>query len=123
MIIMKTADGRSCRRCAGTGEFAGGMCFNCHGSGLPDHTPKTAPHHSISGARRMAVIDAIRARATDLDGHCNGEIESETSWARGLLEDREPARFELLVASVEAGRIDAVIEALREYHHQHATEA
>jgi hypothetical protein len=121
-VIIPTPKGaRKCRRCSGTGEFAHGQCFNCLGAGFTTPTAKTAPHHNVSTSRRLAVISAIRIRATELDGYRNGSIETETSWARSLLEDNEPARFERLVASVEAGRVDDVITALRAYHRQHAT--
>lgn len=121
MIITTPKGARRCRRCDGTGEFARGQCFNCLGAGFTTPAATTAPRHNISIPRRTATIDAIRARATDLDGYRNGPIETETSWARSLLEDNEPARFERLVASVESGRIDDVITALRAYHQQHAT--
>lgn len=119
MIISTPKGARKCRRCGGTGEFAHGQCFRCFGAGFTTPTAKTTPRHNISVARRAAVIEAIRTRATDLDGYRNGPIEAETSWARSLLEDNEPTRFELLVASVESGRLDDVITALRAYHCQH----
>lgn len=121
MIIPTPKGARQCRRCGGTGEFAHGQCFNCFGAGFTTPTAKTAPRHNVSASRRSAVIDAIRTRATDLDGYRNGPIETETSWARSLLEDNEPTRFERLVTSVESGRLDDVITALRAYHRQHAT--
>ncbi len=121
MIITTPKGARRCRRCGGTGQFAHGACFNCHGAGFTTPTPKTFPRHNVTPAQRAAVIDAIRTRATELDGYRNGPIETETSWARSLLKDNEPTRFERLVTSVEAGRLDDVITALRAYHRQHAT--
>lgn len=118
MAVTTPQGARSCRRCNGTGEFSRthGVCFNCQGAGFTYPAAKTAPRHNITTARRMTAINAIRTRATELDGFRNGPIESETSWARSLLEDNEPARFERLVASAEAGRIDDIIAALRAYH-------
>jgi hypothetical protein len=122
-VIVTTPKGsRRCRRCSGSGEFAHGACFNCHGAGFTTPTAKTPPRHNVTAARRTAVIDAIRTRATELDGFRNGPIETETSWARSLLEDNEPARFERLVTSVEADRLDDVITALRAYHHANTGE-
>jgi len=119
MTITTPQGATTCRRCNGTGEFSRthGVCFNCQGAGFTYPTAKTAPRHDVSSARRMATINTIRTRAVERDGMRNGPIETETSWARSLLEDNEPARFERLVASVEAGRVDNVIEALRAYHH------
>jgi len=122
MIIPTPQGSRRCRRCGGTGQFASyGQCFGCQGAGFTTPTTAPTPRHTISPARRASVIAAIRARATELDGYRNGPIEVETSWARSLLEDNEPARFVRLVASVENGRTDDVITALREYHHLNAT--
>lgn len=124
MTITTPKGARRCRRCNGTGEFSRthGMCFNCQGAGFTYPTSKTTPRHGISGERRTATINAIRTRATELDGHRNGPIETETSWARSLLEDNEPDRFARLVTSIEAGRVDDVIAALRTYHHAKARE-
>lgn len=122
MIIQTPKGSRRCRRCGGSGQFSHGQCFNCLGAGFTTPQPKATPRHTISPSRRAATITAIRTRATELDGFRNGPTETETSWARSLLEDNEPSRFERLVISVEAGRIDDVISALIGYYRQHATE-
>lgn len=122
MIIPTPEGALRCKRCGGTGEFVRGQCFNCLGVGFTTPNTKNAPHHNVTTTRRLAVIDAIRTRATILDGYRNGPIETETSWARSLLEDNEPSRFERLVISVEHGRLDDVIIALRAYHYQHANQ-
>jgi hypothetical protein len=121
MIITTPKGATKCRRCGGSGEFSHGACFNCLGAGFTYPTEKTAPRHSISPKLRMATIEAIRTRSTELDGYRNGPIEAETSWGRSLLEDNEPARFERLVKSVEAGRLDDVIIALRAYCQQNSS--
>jgi hypothetical protein len=109
---------RSCRRCKGTGTFhiwSGPVgCRNCSATGK---VPSTRDRRRIREADQnyYRLIKAMRGRAEERDGRRNGRIEFESHQGFGLLEQNEPHRLPALFQSLEAGRIDDVIDMLVAY--------
>jgi hypothetical protein len=114
---------QSCRRCKGTGIFhiwSGPVdCRNCSGTG---QVPSARDRRRIraADASYYRLIKAMRVRAEDRDGRRNGDIEFESHQGFGLLEKNEPHRLPALFRSLEAGRVDDVIDMLIAYRNAHA---
>jgi hypothetical protein len=114
---------RPCRRCKGTGTFhiwSGPVgCRNCNATGK---VPSARDRRRIQEADQnyYRLIKAMRTRAEERDGRRNGRIEFESHQGFGLLEQNEPHRLPALFQSLEAGRIDDVIDMLIAYRNAHA---
>ena len=114
---------RPCRRCNGTGTFhlpnGPVSCRNCTGTG---RVPSARDRRRIEAADRnyYRLIKAMRTRAEERDGRRNGPIEFESHQGFGLLEQNEPHRLPALFRSLEAGRVDDVIDMLIAYRNAHA---
>lgn len=102
---------RNCRRCAGSGTVSGGACFRCEGIGIdPGPRPRVVVSPEVIAENR--TLDALRRVAAT-----RGVADKlDTMYAAQLLKDREPARYARMLASVDAGRTDAVIDALLAYY-------
>lgn len=113
---------RPCRRCKGTGTFhiwSGPVgCRNCGATGK---VPSTRDRRRIEAASQNyhRLIKAMRTRAEERDGRRNGRIEFESHQGFGLLEQNEPHRLPALFQSLEAGRVDDVIDMLIAYRNAH----
>lgn len=113
---------RPCRRCKGSGTFhiwSGPVqCRNCSGTG---EVPSVRDRRRIEDANQnyYRLIKAMRTRAEERDGHRNGRIEFESHQGFGLLEQNEPHRLPALFRSLEAGRVDDVIDMLIAYRNDH----
>lgn len=113
---------RKCRRCKGTGVFhiwSGPVdCRNCSGTG---QVPSVRDRRRIQAADRniYRLIKVMRERAEERDGCRNGRIEFESHQGFGLLEQNERHRLPALFRSLEAGRVDDVIDALIAYRNAH----
>lgn len=109
---------RPCRRCKGTGIFhiwSGPIdCRNCGGTGK---IPSVRDSRRLGEAsdRRNRLVKAMYARAEERDGRRNGSTHSKTRQGQSLLEQDEPHRLPALLDSLEAGRVDEVIDALIAY--------
>jgi hypothetical protein len=115
---------RACRRCKGTGTFhiwSGPVeCRNCTGTGK---VPSARDRRRIREADQSyyRLIKAMRTRAEERDGRRNGRIEFESHQGFGLLEQNEPHRLPALFQSLEAGRVDEVIDLLIAYRGAHTS--
>lgn len=113
---------RPCRRCKGTGTahiWSGPVgCRNCGATG---EVPSTRDRRRIEAANQnfYRLIKAMRVRAEERDGRRNGRIEFESHQGFGLLEQNEPQRLPALFQSLEAGRVDDVIDMLIAYRNAH----
>lgn len=113
---------RPCRRCKATGTFhiwSGPVqCRNCGGTG---QVPSPRDRRRIREADQniYRLIKAMRVRAEERDGRRNGRIEFESHQGFGLLEQNEPHRLPALFRSLEAGRVDEVIDLLIAYRNTH----
>ncbi|MFM9635958.1 hypothetical protein [Streptomyces turgidiscabies] len=114
---------RKCRRCKGTGTFwimsdNPAPCRNCSGTGK---VPSPRDRRRIAAADRniYRLIKVMRTRADERDGRRNGRIEFESHQGFGLLEQNEPHRLPALFRSLEAGRVDEVIDMLIAYRNEH----
>lgn len=111
------------RRCNdGVVTLASGMpttCMTCMGTG---RVPSAADQFEIDSAQRRGaeLLAVLRARCEVRDGRRNGDIQFEADSGLSLLREREPHRVAKLLDSIEGGRVDAVIDALRVYFEQHA---
>ena len=115
-----------CRRCGGTGAYEGmtaagrgGVCFGCMGSGRKTVIRYTAEEKAAMQqftARVASAREQVKARSRELGGRRNSDLEWSASYGFGRLRDEEPERFERMLASVEAGRLDAVIHHLAAYY-------
>lgn len=112
---MATTVTTKCRRCNGTGIWAGrGECFGCNTAGVRTNTRYTAAEKAERArfqARFSAARETTKTYAATLD--------SDTQWNADYgflhLRDDEPDRFAKLLDSVEAGRVADVVLALAEY--------
>jgi hypothetical protein len=115
---------RPCRRCKATGTFhlpnGPVECRNCSGTGK---VPSARDRRRIREADQnyYRLIKAMRVRAEERDGRRNGRIEFESHQGFGLLEQNEPHRLPALFQSLEAGRIDDVIDMLIAYRNAHTS--
>ncbi|MGY0062793.1 hypothetical protein ACWY4P_40710 [Streptomyces sp. LZ34] len=113
---------RPCRRCNGTGLYptvsGPDYCFSCAGTGKVP-SPRDQRRIRAEDARRHRLLKAMYARAEERDGHRCGDIEFQTGQGFGVLEQKEPHRLDALFDSLEAGRIDDVIDALVAYRNAH----
>jgi rubrerythrin len=116
---------RTCRRCKGTGTFwimsdNPAPCRNCSAAGK---VPSARDRRRIAAAERnyYRLVKAMRARAEERDGRRNGRIEFESHQGFGLLEQNEPHRLPDLFRSLEAGRVDDVIDTLIAYRNAHVS--
>lgn len=113
---------RPCRRCNATGTFhlpnGPVQCRNCTGKGK---VPSARDRRRIEAANRnyYRLIKAMRARAEERDGRHCGPIEFESHQGFGLLEQNERHRLPALFRSLEAGRVDDVIDMLIAYRNAH----
>jgi hypothetical protein len=113
---------RKCRRCKGTGTFhiwSGPVaCRNCSGKG---EVPSPRDRRRIQAADRKfyGLIKTMRSRAEERDGLRNGPIEFDSHQGFSLLEQNEPHRLPALFRSLEAGRVDDVIDMLIAYRDKH----
>lgn len=114
---------RPCRRCKGTGTFhvsTGPVsCAQCWGTGKVS-SPRDRRRINEAATRRYALLKAMYARAEERDGRRCGDVDFHTHQGYSLLEQHEQHRLDALFASLEAGRIDAVIDALIAYRNAHA---
>lgn len=116
----------TCVRCAGSGLFfSRGFCFRCQGSGV-ESLRKYTPAEKVEMTRWMQwrhyCLDAILARADELEPRANwvdNTLAEDAHSGFDRLETAEPARLLALFGSVRAGRLDAVVYALREHYQQH----
>lgn len=114
---------RKCRRCKGTGIFqtlnGPVTCASCLGRGK---VPSARDQRRLNaeGARRSCLLKAMYKRAEERDGHRNGDIDFKVGQGYGQLEQNEPHRLDALFDSLEAGRIDDVIDALVAYRNAKA---
>lgn len=117
---------RPCRRCKATGTFhlpnGPVECRNCGGTGK---VPSTRDRRRIREADQnyYRLFKAMRTRAEERDGHRNGRIEFESHQGFGLLEQNERHRLPALFRSLEAGRVDDVIDMLIDYRNAHIAKA
>lgn len=117
---------RKCNRCNGTGttrhtHVLGGICLACNGDGTVEVVDAaTRAARLAAGRRRYAILTTLRERAEQIDGCRNGDAQHETMSACAMLEENEPTRYALMLTSVEAGRGEQVIAALRQYFHTFA---
>lgn len=110
---------RRCSRCRGTGMWRPlKVCLRCNGTGetVIVTTAERAAAKAASD-RRYAALLQVQAGAAKRDGHRNGSVAYDANWGFRLLEEREPQRFAACLASIEAGRLDHVIDALIAYLH------
>ncbi len=116
---------RKCGRCRGTGMWRPlKVCLRCDGTG--EIAIVSAADRAAAKAvadRRYAALLKIQARAAERDECRNGSVAGETTWGFNLLEEREPERFATCLDSIEAGRLDSVIDALVAYFHANRNEA
>lgn len=121
---MATTYQRKCGRCAGTGYYGDrGECFACRLSGTVTVTRYTAAEKAaikVRDARIAAARAAVRSCADRIIGNHNDRCDVHSAFGR--LRDREPERFEKLLASVEAGRVEAVTRHLLTYWNQPAAD-
>lgn len=113
---------RPCRRCKGSGTFhiwSGPVeCRNCSGTGK---VPSVRDRRRIREADQntFRLIKLMRTRAEERDGCRNGRIEFESHQGFGLLEQNERHRLPALFRSLQAGRVDEVIDTLIAYRNAH----
>lgn len=114
---MATTYQRKCGRCAGTGYYADrGECFACRMRGTVTVTRYTAAEKAAIKARDARIAAARTAVRNCADRIIDSHIDRcDVHTAFGRLRDDEPARFEKLLASVEAGRVEAVTRHLLTY--------
>lgn len=113
---MATKVTTKCRRCDGTGIWAGrGECFGCNMSGTRTHTRYTKAEkneRATAKAREESAREAVYKFAATLD--------QDTEWSAryGFLDlrDSAPERFVKLLKSVESGRVADVTHALAHYY-------
>lgn len=119
---------RYCRRCHGTGFYSQlvrrthlgvpGLCLLCDGKGqIRIPTPEEVAEKKARDAawrRLLAVLPTIKAAIKALPTHA-GRHDAQDGLSY-LYEDRE--RLAKMVASVEAGRVDAVVAHLITYCHE-----
>ncbi|WP_326742785.1 hypothetical protein [Streptomyces sp. NBC_01768] len=112
------------RRCNGTGTFQAtsgpAFCFPCSGTGK---IPSARDQRRLAAeeTRRYGLLKVMYARAAERDGSRAGDIDLQTHQGYGLLEQNEAQRLDALFDSLDAGRIDDVIDALMAYRNSHAT--
>ena len=113
---------RPCRRCKATGTFhlpnGPVQCRNCSGTGKVP-SPRDRRRFEAANRKYYGLIKAMRTRAEERDGRRNGRIEFESHQGFGLLEQNEEHRLPTLFQSLEAGRIDDVIDMLIAYRNAH----
>lgn len=114
---MATTVTTECRRCNGTGIWAGrGECFGCNAAGTRTHARYTADEKAarkLLAARTISARDLVKARACELaGGRRNSDLEWDANYGFGRLRDEEPERFLRMLDSVEAGRVDSVVHGL-----------
>jgi hypothetical protein len=93
-------------------------CRNCSGTGK---VPSPRDQRRVQAADRKfyRLIKDMRARAEERDGRRNGPIEFDSHQGFSLLEQNEPHRLPTLFRSLEAGRVDDVIDMLIAYRDKH----
>jgi hypothetical protein len=117
---------RPCPRCNGTGIYrtrrGPDTCYRCNGTA---EVPSVRDQRRIDAANRVCyrLIKAMRVRAEERDGRRNGRIEFESHQGFGLLEENERHRLPALFQSLEAGRVDEVIDMLIAYRNAHIAKA
>lgn len=113
---------RPCRRCNGTGTFhitSGPVdCRNCLGTGKVPSTPDQR-RINAENARRARLIRVMNARILERAGNRNSDLDFAVYQGYGLLDANERHRMGALFDSLEAGRVDEVIDALVAYRNQH----
>jgi hypothetical protein len=113
---------RPCRRCNGTGIFhitSGPVpCASCTGTG---NVPSVRDERRLNAesARRSRLLKAMNERIAERAGHRNSDLDFEVYQGYGLLDQNERHRMGALFDSLEAGRVDEVIDALVAYRSQH----
>lgn len=116
---MSTTYTVKCRRCSGTGVYGNtGVCFGCDGTGRLTCTRYTPAEKAAISARRLRTtraLEQIKARAQELAGK-NSRFEWDVRYGFTALRDSEPERFTKMLDSLDAGRLDHVIDALAAYH-------
>ncbi len=114
---------RPCRRCKGTGTYwimsdNPAPCAGCWATGKVP-SPRDIRRLNEAANRRYRLLKAMYARAKERDGRRNGDIDFATHQGYGVLEEKEPGRLNALFDSLEAGRIDDVIDSLVAYRNTH----
>ncbi|MDJ0342228.1 hypothetical protein QMK19_03380 [Streptomyces sp. H10-C2] len=113
---------RPCRRCKATGTFhlpnGPVQCRNCTGTGK---VPSARDRRRIKAADRnyYRLIKVMYARAEERDGRRCGDIDFTAHQGFSLLEQNERHRLPALFRSLEAGRVDDVIDMLIAYRNAH----
>lgn len=102
---------RKCRRCNGTGQASGGVCFRCNGSTI-DPGPAARPVALTEAAK--ADQAAVVALSAAIDALPRGDRNAARD---GLahLKARAADRHAKALASVQAGRTAAVVAHLVTY--------
>lgn len=111
-----TTHTRKCGRCTGTGYYLErGECFRCNGYGTITVTRRTEAEKAAISARETRII-AARAAVIDFAKTLpDFDATWDAGYGFGKLRDNEPARFEKMLDSIDAGRIAAVTRALIDY--------
>lgn len=119
---------KKCGRCGGDGWYSQthGGCFNCGGtrtvpgSGVVTVYVYTAEEKAASklrAERYLRCMQIVRETASVL--YDADQMSAEAGWyaEQGVreLRDREPERYERLLASLEAGRLEETVIALSKY--------
>lgn len=124
---MSTTYTAKCKRCNGTGVWTGwtpagrgGECFGCDGTGLKVITRYTAAEKAERQerlGRRSRSLALITERGREL-GTERGDAELmwDAEYGFAALEDRDPGRYAKMLDSLEAGRVDDVVDALAAYY-------
>lgn len=116
-----------CRRCNGTGIWTGwtpagrgGECFGCDGTGSLVITRYTVEEKAAIQdrlRRRNDAYTAIDSRARELGKQVgDSELRWDATYGFAALEEQEPERYAKMLDSLDAGRLDEVINALAAYY-------
>lgn len=113
---MATTVTTKCKRCNGTGVWMGrGECFGCNMAGVRTHIRYTATEKAEKDARQARVSAVRNAIWSWAEANLSKLDRWDAQDGYIALRDREPERFEKLLASVEAGRLEDVVRALVAY--------
>lgn len=117
---MSTTYTVKCRRCSGTGVYGNtGICFGCNGTGIKTcvrRTPQEKADQRALQLRTSHALEQIKSRTRERSGQKNSRLETDARHGFTALRDNEPDRFRRMLNSLEAGRLDDVIDALARYH-------